>query len=127
MPKVSCASSHAKLVSKNRVKTVHSMFVASGHSRLGIAGYIPIEDSIKRVSVNLWQRSWMQKWKEKKKCILQRYHEWRNESLHTSRPLSNLRIAILTLTSFMVMPEIPLWQRFFGGSEEVQRAALRRG
>ena len=43
--------------------------VACGYSCLGITWHITIDDS-KMFLVKRWQRSWMQKWKEKTKFIL---------------------------------------------------------
>ena len=59
-----------------------------------------LRHEFKKVFVKLWQRSWMPKWKEKKRFIFRKDPEWRNESLFTSRPKSSHRIAILTSMNF---------------------------
>ena len=64
--------------------------------------------------VKQWQKSWMPKLKGEMKFILPEDHQWRNESLHTSRPRSNHRISILTSMNFFGQVRILLLLQFSG-------------
>ena len=53
-------------------------------------------------------------------------HEWRNESLYTSRPGSSHRISVLTSMNTFAQVRILLLLQFTEDREIIQRAAVRR-
>ena len=65
--------------------------------------------------------------KEKMKFILPKDHEWRNQSLYTSRPRSSHIISIFDVNEFLRSSPNPVVASVFGDSETIQRVAVRRG
>ena len=90
-------------------------------------GTSPSRIQKKKGLVKQWQKSWMPKWKGKMKFILPKDHDWRNESLHTSRPRSSHRISILTSVNFFGQVRILLLLQFSGTVRQFRWAAVRRG
>ena len=90
---------------------LYSMLVAGGRPS-------PSRFQKKNGLVKQLQKSWMPKRKGKMQFILPEDHEWRNESLHTSRPRSSHRISTLSSMNFFCQVR---------DCELIQRAAGRRG